>query len=184
MKESGYRFRIIPSHVPENASTRLSPKKFVNHLALKKALHIAQRFPHDVILGADTIVYWKGKIIGKPRHPKHAEEILNDLSGAWQKVYTGVAVVWKGGDKRLVRAAVTSVKFRLLKDNEIRRAASKHLDKAGAYSVQEEDDPFVERINGDFDNVVGLPMRVVNALLRRARQHLLKTVGHNVDFKV
>ena len=144
----------------------------------------SKKYSNDVVLGADTIVYLRGRIIGKPRHPKHASEILKDLSGAWQKVYTGVAVVWGGGEHRLFKAAVTSVKIRTLREKDIRWASAKHLDKAGAYSVQEKNDPFVEKIVGDFDNVVGLPMRVVEELLRRCRHRLLKTVGHDIHFKI
>lgn len=183
MKQHGYRFRIIPSHVSEVVRGKLSPRQFVNHLALKKAIHIAKKYPNDVVLGADTIVFQGGKIIGKPKHAENAAEILWRLSGAWQKVYTGVAVVWAGGKRKSVEAAVTGVKFRTLTERDVRMAAKRHLDKAGAYSVQQKNDPFVERMVGDYDNVVGLPMRLVKQLLRRCRRHrLLKTVGHNIHF--
>ncbi len=170
MKKHGFKFRIIPSHVPENVRGKLSPRQFVNHLALKKAVHISKKYPDDVVLGADTIVFQSGRIIGKPKHAEDAAKILWRLSGAWQKVYTGVAVVWNGGKYNVVKAGVTSVKFRKLGDRDIRMASKKHLDKAGAYSVQQKNDPFVERMVGDYDNVVGLPMRVVKELLGRCRR--------------
>lgn len=182
MRKHGYKFRIVPSHVSEVVRGKLSPRQFVNHLALKKAVHIAKKYPQSVVLGADTIVFQGGKIIGKPKHAEDASKILWRLSGAWQKVYTGVAIAWAGGEMTLVQTAVTGVKFRRLTDKDVRMAARKHLDKAGAYSVQQKNDPFVERMVGDYDNVVGLPMRVVKRLLGRCRQRLLKTVGHNIYF--
>jgi septum formation protein len=91
--------------------------------------------------------------------------MLQELSGAWQKVYTGVAVVAAGGRRRKVSLAVSNVKMRRLDKSDIKHAARRHLDKAGAYAVQERRDPFVQKIVGDYDNVVGLPMRLVNRLL-------------------
>lgn len=168
LKESGYRFRVVSSHVSERISKSLSPSKMVTSLALRKALAVSKRYPNCLVLAADTIVFIDGKVIGKPRDPSHAKKLLLTLSGRWQKVYTGVAVVCKR--LALVRSsfAVSSVKMRSLKNDEINHASTKHLDKAGAYAVQEKDDQFVEKIIGDYDNVVGLPMRVVRRLLRLA----------------
>lgn len=146
----------------------LSPAALVKMLALRKALFVAKKNKADVVLGADTIVFINGKVVGKPRDPAHARRMLHELSGVWQKVYTGVAVVWEGGKRRVASAAVSRVKMKTLTPAEIDRAARKHLDKAGGYAVQERKDAFVERIEGDYDNVVGLPMRLVKKLLRRA----------------
>jgi septum formation protein len=168
MKAAGYTFLIRPTDVPEHQPRGLTPSQLVSHLALKKALAAAKKFPHDVIVGADTLVFIGKKVIGKPRHPKHAAQILRRLSGAWQRVYTGVALVRNGGKIRRTRSAVSYVKFRRLSEREIADASTRHLDKAGAYAVQHKKDKFVERIKGDYDNVVGLPMRVVKKLLRGA----------------
>jgi septum formation protein len=134
-------------------------------LALKKARAVARLHPHAVVLGADTIVYINKHVVGKPRDARHARKILSELSGAWQRVYTGVAVVREGGKHSRVAHAVSRVKMRSLTDKDIERASSRHMDKAGAYAVQEKKDPFVEKIVGDYDNVVGLPMRLVRRLL-------------------
>jgi septum formation protein len=165
MKQAGYRFRIVVSDVRETVPRGISPKELVKTLALKKAVAVSKAHPAAVVLGADTVVYINNRIVGKPRDKKHAVKILRELSGAWQKVYTGVAVAWAGGKRHKKSVAVSSVKMRHLNDKDLAWASAKHLDKAGAYAVQEKRDPFVERIVGDYDNVVGLPMRVVKKLL-------------------
>jgi septum formation protein len=180
MRRAGLRFRVIPSQVHEGQPRGLTPARLVNHLALKKALAVAKQHPKAIVIGADTLVFINGHAIGKPRDAKHARKILRELSGAWQRVYTGVAVVVNSGGFARTQAAVSRVKFRKLTEQEIFRASGLHLDKAGAYAVQGKGDRFVEKIDGDYDNVVGLPMRVVRMLLRQARHAFLKTVRNNV----
>ncbi len=167
MKEAGYRFKIVVSNAKETVPRGVGPHSLVRTLALKKALAVAKHHPQAVVLGADTIVYINKRIVGKPRDQKHAVRILRELSGAWQKVYTGVAVVWAGGKRHKQSVAVSKVKIRKLTEKDLAWASAKHLDKAGAYAVQEKRDPFVEKIVGDYDNVVGLPMRLVKKLLAR-----------------
>jgi septum formation protein len=167
LKENGYRYRVEPSGVSERVPKGTPPAAMVKMLAERKARFVARRFPDALVLGADTTVYINGHIVGKPLNPAHARRMLRELSGAWQKVYTGVALAWDGGKKTVRGAAVSRVKMRRLSEDEIRRASTKHLDKAGGYAVQEEEDAFVDRIVGDYDNVVGLPMRLVKKLLRR-----------------
>jgi septum formation protein len=145
----------------------------VKQLALKKGTSVAKIEPTRMVLAADTLVFLDGKPIGKPRDAQHAAAILRRLSGHWQDVYTGVALVWNGGERRLTGAARSRVLFRKLSAAEIHAASARNLDKAGGYAVQEKQDGFVVRITGDYDNVVGLPMRVVKRLLRRGRADLL-----------
>lgn len=166
MRNAGYRFRIFPSNVVERVPSGLTPSKRVAALALKKAKAIAKKYPEAVVLGADTLVFINGHAVGKPKNRKHAQRMLAELSGRWQQVITGVAIVWAGGRKAVKNAAISQVKFRRLTRGDILAAAGRHLDKAGSYAVQEKGDGFVERIVGDYDNVVGLPMRLVNRLLR------------------
>jgi septum formation protein len=168
LKEAGVPYRTIPSHVSESYPASFKPAHVVRYLAIKKARHIAEKYPTETVLGADTLVYIKGEIIGKPKNKADAKRILTLLSGAWQRVYTGVAVVRKGEKQELSGVAVSYVKLRKLGENHIESAAKNHMDKAGAYAVQEKKDPFVEKIRGDYDNVVGLPMRLVKKLLRLA----------------
>lgn len=184
LKKAGYRFAVIVSGVSERGSSHQKPRALVKTLARRKAMAVAKRYPDDIILGADTIVFVHNRVVGKPKNPKHAERILRVLSGARQQVLTGVSVVWGGGRWSLTGCASSWVQFRVLSDEEIQRAAYKHLDKAGGYAVQSKGDRFVKRIVGDYDNVVGLPMKLVNILMRRACKAFAKNIGENVDFKL
>jgi len=168
LKKAGIKFRSIPSGVKEKHNRGLTPARLVCRLALQKALWVAKKYPTHKVLGADTLVFIGSHVIGKPKNKRQAEKILSRLSGSWQRVYTGVAVVWDGGKKRRFRSALSYVKLKKLTNEDIKRACRKHMDKAGAYAVQEKQDPFVERIRGEYDNVVGLPVRLVRRLLRGA----------------
>ena len=167
LRAAGVSFLVDPSGVDEDIDER-SPRRLVAKLARLKALEVARRHPGALTLGADTVVVCAGEILGKPKSPADALRMITLQSGRWQRVYTGVALV--KGRRVYAETAVTKVRARALDKASLRRLAGKHLDKAGAYAVQDRDDPFVERIVGDRDNVVGLPMRSVRRLLARARK--------------
>ena len=158
-------FRVIPSGVHER-SRETDPRRLVVELALRKALDIARRHPEATVLGADTIVVCQGRILGKPAHHADSLRILRLLNGRWQDVYTGVAVVREGGRWARTKAVRSRVLARRLSEEQLRRLAGKHLDKAGAYAVQDRNDPFIERIVGDYGNIVGLPLEATRRLLQ------------------
>lgn len=166
LRAAGVRFRVDPSGVDESSRER-NPRRLVIALARRKAADVARRHPDRLVLGADTVVSCAGEIIGKPKDRADAERILRLLSGRWQSVWTGVALALPGG-RVISDAAVSKVKARALPEPLLRRLVGKHMDKAGAYAVQDREDPLVERVVGDRDNVTGLPMRVVRRLLARA----------------
>lgn len=166
LRRLGLRFRVEPSRTGEKSSQR-DPRKLVVELALRKARDIARRRPETAVLGADTLVVCCGRILGKPRNQADAQRILGLLNGRWQEVYTGIALVLDGGRRFFTRAVRTRVLARRLPPAALRRLAGKHMDKAGAYAVQDRDDPFIERIDGDHGNVVGLPLKATCALLQR-----------------
>jgi septum formation protein len=159
-------FKILPSNVSERSAEK-SPRRLVVLLAKRKALAVAKRNPRDVVLGADTLVVCRGKIIGKPRDAADSRRILRLLNGRWQRVYTGVCVASDGGKRALATAVVSRVKARRLDDRTLLKLAGKHMDKAGAYAVQDKADPFIEKIEGPLDNVIGLPVDAVRRLLKR-----------------
>ncbi|OGR58319.1 MAG: septum formation protein Maf [Elusimicrobia bacterium GWA2_69_24] len=160
-------FRIIPADIPEDSAQK-RPQRLTVQLALRKARAIAARHPKALVLGADTVVVCRGVILGKPRDRKESSDILQALNGRWHRVYTGVALI-DGATKKVWRAVVTSrVKARRLRPEDLQRFVGRHMDKAGAYAVQDHGDPFIERIEGPVDNVIGLPMTCVRDLLRRA----------------
>lgn len=167
LRAAGLRFKVVPSRVSESSRER-NPRRLVLVLAERKARAVAKTQPRHLVLGADTIVVCRGQILGKPKDPADALRILRRLNGSWQRVYTGVAVAADGGKRLLKTAVVSRVRARKLPDEQLRRLAGKHLDKAGGYAVQDRDDPFIDRVEGPFDNVVGLPVDAVLRLLARA----------------
>lgn len=169
LRAAGIRFRVDPSNTDESSSEK-DPRRLVVALARKKALEVASRHPDLPVLGADTVVVCSGTILGKPANLADAVRMITLQSGRWQRVYTGTALVV--GPRVYTDLAVSRVKARKLDPERLRRLAGKHMDKAGAYAVQDRKDPLVERIVGDRDNVVGLPMRSVRRLLRRAERAL------------
>lgn len=163
----GTPFRVIPSRVSEASSIK-SPRRLALNLARRKAMRVARKYPRAAVLGADTIVVCRGEIIGKPRDKRHAESIIAKLNGRWHRVYTGVVLALSGGDDLREEIAVSRVKARRLSPAALAGLAGKHMDKAGAYAVQDKKDPFISRIEGPLDNVIGLPMQAVRRLLRSA----------------
>jgi len=167
LKRLRVSFEIIPSRVSERSSEK-NPRKLVALLAKRKALEIARRRPDAVVLGSDTLVVCKGEILGKPKNRKDSERILRLLNGSWQRVYTGVCVAVDGGRRVFSEVAVTRVLARKLDEKRLLAFAGKHMDKAGAYAVQDRKDPFIARVDGDLDNVIGLPLKSVRRVLARA----------------
>jgi septum formation protein len=167
LRAAGVSFTVDPSGVSENIPEK-NPRRLVIKLARLKALDVARRHPGRLVLGADTIVVCAGEILGKPKNLKDAVRMITLQSGRAQRVYTGTALV--SGRRVFTDVAMTKVHARLLDGERLRRLAGKHMDKAGAYAVQDRHDPLVDRIEGDRDNVTGLPMRSVRRLLARARR--------------
>lgn len=164
-------FRVVPARVDETSEYRM-PRKVVSELALRKARAVAERHPKSMILGADTIVVHGRKFLMKPTSRADSWRILRTLNGRWHRVYTGVALIDGPTGRVWQEVAVSRVKARRLPLKDLKRFVGKHMDKAGAYAVQDQEDPFVERIIGPFDNVVGLPMAVVRRLLKRASRRI------------
>lgn len=143
-----------------------NPFTYVCQLAQGKANALACSLPSDAILiTADTIVFCNGKIYGKPKNKEEAFQSLQELSGKWHQVLTGVAV--KKGDSLFTDAEETRVLFHSLSPNQIQKYQSKvHCeDKAGGYAIQNSGSMIVEKIEGAFHNVMGLPIHTLSKLL-------------------
>ena len=165
LKSLGKKFEIIPSQRAEK-STKKRPSARVVELAQQKAFDVAQKYPAATVIGADTLVFCKGEIIGKPTSKADALRILNKLNGSWQSVYTGVCLVCKDQHKLLYGYDVSHCKARRLSAAQLAQYAGKHMDKAGAYAVQDDEDPFIEKIVGSKTNVVGFPVEFFNQLYK------------------
>ena len=172
--------RLASSFLPENPSTGqvsplpADPVQFPLGWILSNASSAIQyRAITDVVSLPNGKDGYRGLSLGFP--PALQLAMAQEADGTWGGSILTVPD-GNGGTKVVSAHAVSDVKMRRLSEAEINRAAHKHLDKAGAYAVQAKGDAFVERIRGDYDNVVGLPMRVVKKLLRRAGQALAKPV--------
>jgi septum formation protein len=165
LKQCGLKFKVAASSADEKTKLK-RPSAVVKELALRKASDVAEKIQKGIVIGADTIVVVDGRIIGKPRSANHAEKILRAINGGYHKVYTGVAVLDASSGRRSVFYEMSRVKMRKLCKDELKRLGGKHMDKAGAYAIQEKEDAFVDYIKGDYYNVVGLPVKKLARMLR------------------
>lgn len=176
LKNFGLKFDVIPANIVEYTPEKVrNYGNFAANLAELKALEVAVR-KNGIIIAADTIVVHNGNILGKPESATGAKKMLSHLSGNLHKVYTGLVVFDTQTDKLYKTFEVTSVKFRKLSAREIEFYVNtgSPMDKAGAYGIQDDFGcTFVEKINGDYFNVVGLPVfKLYNALT-----HFLKLIN-------
>ncbi len=161
------RFKVIEADIDETLPAGMDCGDAVAAIALKKARAVWERVDHEgVIIAADTMVVFDGNRLGKPQDEADAFAMLNLLSGMWHEVITGVAVIRDG--KELTAHESTRVKFRELSTEDIEGyiASEEPMDKAGAYGAQGLGSLFVERIEGDFFNVMGLPLYRLGKMLR------------------
>jgi nucleoside triphosphate pyrophosphatase len=165
----GLEFEVRPVNADETPRPGEAPEALALRLARAKAVAAAR--PGEIVIGADTVVAADGELLGKPADAAEAEAMLRRLSGRCHDVWTGVAVVRCDAAGRVAREAVracrTEVTFRRLGAEEIAAyaATEEPLDKAGAYAIQGGAAAFVDRVDGDHDNVVGLPLTLVGQLL-------------------
>ncbi len=162
----GFDFITVQPRIKEEFVSK-NPVVNARRLALRKAFNVWKRYKEYVVIGADTIVFLEGKILGKPKDKHDAIDMLKFLSGKWHNVVTAISIVKKG--KRILGHDVARVKFRNLKEEEIERyvASGKPLDKAGSYGIQDYGATFVEKIEGDFYTVMGMSPRLLITLMER-----------------
>lgn len=159
-------FRVVPSRLSEPPPGLMDPATYARRLAAAKARTVAKGLTEGWVLGADTVVVHEGRILGKPGNFTQGCRMLSRLQGTTHRVITAVALVNAAGGKEIVRHAVSRVTMRPLSPAQIGRIARRHLDKAGAYAVQDRNDPVVKRVRGSLTNVVGLPLELVKKLLK------------------
>jgi septum formation protein len=165
LRNAGIRFEVQPADIPEVPLRGEVAKDCAERLAREKALAVARQRPHDCVLGADTVVVIDGQILGKPRDPADAARMLRLLSGRDHLVITGVCLVIDAQSS--VASETTVVTVSEITDQEIADyvAGGEPMDKAGAYAIQGIASRWIPRIEGDYSNVVGLPVALVYRLL-------------------
>lgn len=170
------QFEIIPAKGEEKTEDGLHPKILVTELAKQKAREVAALpiSKGKIILGADTVVAFGDKVLGKPKDEKDAFSMLSMLSGNTHEVYTGVCLVYptNEGAKELAFSDCTFVTFHKLSEKEINAyiATGSPMDKAGAYGIQ--DGGLVESIDGSFSNVVGLPVELLKSMIQQIKEEM------------
>jgi septum formation protein len=175
LRNAHISFAVQPADIDETPRPVENPREYAERLAREKALAVWQTRPQDVVLGADTIVVVDETILGKPADAADATRMLRALSDRTHRVITGVCIVWPGKlrkeDRQLKTASETTlVTFNKLSEEEIQEYIStgEPMDKAGAYAIQGIASRWIPHIEGDYSNVVGLPVALVYRMLRRS----------------
>ncbi len=162
----GAEFEVIPAKGEEVPHPELSPAELVKALSRAKAEEVAAAHPEALVIGADTVVAIGSCVLGKPQDEADAAEMLRRLSGCSHKVYTGISIVKNGVTHS--HAEETDVRFAPMSEEDIAAyiATGEPMDKAGAYGIQGRASLFIEGIEGDFFNVMGLPVCALGKMLR------------------
>jgi septum formation protein len=169
LREMGLHFTVVVPDGVEEVLTGTGPDVLAMQNARRKARVVAGRHPRSLVIGADTIVVLDGKIFGKPRDCDEAVVMLEQLAGRQHEVITGVCLIHRARDTEITFSDTTRVWMRALSREQIREYLAKidPLDKAGAYAIQEHGEGIVERVEGSFSNVMGLPTERLRATLEK-----------------
>ena len=166
----GIPFTVIPSSIDETPIAGEAPETFVARMAKEKCAEVASRVSHSVVLSADTVVTIDGEILGKPLDLTDAATMLRKLSGRDHWVYTAICVLHQAEEEMFEGLDRTRVWFDPLDDATIHDYIQREnvFDKAGAYGIQGYAGTFIPKIEGNYFNVMGFPLPLVQSLLRRA----------------
>jgi len=167
LSQLGLKFSVEPSNLDEDLNLKMEFGPYAASLALKKAMAVAKKHQKGLVLGADTIVVLDDKILGKPHTFEEAQEMLTSLSGRWHRVFTGLSLVDASTKRYVSDFEESRVKFKELSSLEIQNyiKTGEPMDKAGAYGIQGKGALFVEKIEGDYYNIVGLPLFRLSKML-------------------
>lgn len=160
-------FRIVPSESIELHERQLTARELAQLNAYRKGREVAKRFPDNLVISADTLVYLDQDLFGKPRDLSEARGMLSRLQRATHQVVTGVCLIHLRAHRQKLFAETTNVTFKALDSEQIDRylASIDPLDKAGGYAIQQGGESLVDRISGSYTNVVGLPLERLQAEL-------------------
>lgn len=172
---AGLKFTVDAADYAEDLSLRLKPHNLAKFLAREKARAVSHKYRNALIIAADTFIVFRSKLLGKPHTDREAARMLTLLSGKAHSVITGYAVLDSGSGRTVSRAVETKVWFRRLSPAEIRAYVDtgEPLDKAGAYAIQGRGSLIVKKIEGDYCNVIGLPLASLAETLRSFGVRLL-----------
>lgn len=168
LKDLGITFIIDPSRYEENMSLPLKPEALVKHLSLQKAKDVAKKYDDAVIIAADTFVVLGNDIFGKPKNLDDAKNMLRKLRGTIHHVVTGYTIIDTTQNKTITASEMSKIHLQHMTDTDIQTYVEtfKPLDKAGSYAIQEIDQAYIKKIEGNIDNILGLPLKALRKSLQ------------------
>ena len=169
LENANVKFKVIASSIEELTLDGESPSHMVMRLAFEKGIDIASRQKSDLVISADTIVVLNDTVLGKPKDEIEPRKMITSLSGKTHQVITGVSLINLDNNKKIIDYVISNVKFKNLSEEDINDyiRTNESLDKAGAYGIQGYGALLVEEIQGDYFNIVGLPISKVSDLLKK-----------------
>jgi septum formation protein len=169
LERYGLNIMVVKSDITEKINQGETPQQISMSLAFNKAYSVSKAFTGDIIIGADTIVVYENKILGKPKNDEEAFKMLSMLNGNVHDVITGISIIKAGTNQKIIDYEITKVKFKNLTQSRILKyiESKESFDKAGAYGIQGLGAILVEKIDGCYSNVVGLPLSKIDNLLGR-----------------
>ncbi|HET9946907.1 MAG TPA: nucleoside triphosphate pyrophosphatase [Patescibacteria group bacterium] len=169
LEKAGFTFSVVTSNYEEDMSLPLSPEDLAKFLSLGKARSVAESFQNAVILGADTFVVLGDMVLGKPKDIDEAKHMLRNLSGKKHNVITGFSLIDTTNNQAYQDVDISDVYIKHLSEEDIIQYILTHsvLDKAGAYAIQDMNETHIERFVGEYDTVVGLPIKKITVYLQK-----------------
>lgn len=169
LSKTGLKFKVDASEYPEDNGHDLPPHKLAMYLSAEKAYSVSKKYKNAIIISADTFIVFKGRIFGKPRNISDAREMLKLFNGKPHSVITGFTIIDTSENKRVSKTIETKVYFRKLSDKEIESylRTKESLGKAGAYGIQGMGAMLIKKIEGDYYNVMGLPLTALVESLKK-----------------
>lgn len=169
LENTSVKFDVMASSIKELTIDGESPCQMVMRLAFEKGMDIASRQKSDLIISADTIVVIDNTVLGKPKNEIEARKMITTLSGRTHQVITGISLINLDNNKKIIDYVISNVKFKNLSEEDINDyiRTKESLDKAGAYGIQGYGALLVDEIQGDYFNIVGLPISRLSDLLKK-----------------
>jgi septum formation protein len=175
LEKIGLKFEVEPSNYEEDISPKLKPRELAESLSFEKAKVAAGSHKNALVIAADTFIVFRGKILGKPKTETQAKKMLETINGKPHSVITGFTIIDTESNKAISKSVETKVYIKRLTPNEVDAyvKSGEPLDKAGAYAIQGLGSVIVEKIEGDYFNVMGLPLSALAESLKEFGVHIL-----------
>lgn len=169
LEKLGIPFEVVVSEYEEDMSLKMPPRELVVHLARGKAEDVSKKYPDAIVLGADTFIVHGAELLGKPGTPERAKEMLMSLKGKWHDIMTGFVIINRQTGESVEEVVTTRVHIRDADESEIDAyvQTGEPLNVAGGYAIQGRAGAVVDKIEGDYWNIVGLPMSAVVVALKK-----------------